>query len=250
MNIQKLQLYIQILLLLCAIGLISACDTDNLLNIDREMLAIDLASDSRTLNIGDTTTITASVDYSGNSSVLVYEWDVNGGRIVGDGTNVVYVAPESTGTYTITLKVTDGTVTERGNIQIQVNVGNAIIAMPNRYWQGNTFTQTLTYRLNVEELFRENITLRYEILQDTALAGAFLNIAINGISVVRNREIGDVQPTEQLLTAGDVDVSSIITAPGNYELTLTLEVVNVMQDAWLLRKLTFIGVEGSLSEIR
>jgi hypothetical protein len=122
--------------------------------------------------------------------------------------------------------------------------------MPNRYWQGNTFTQTLTYRLNVEELFRENITLRYEILQDTALAGAFLNIAINGISVVRNREIGDVQPTEQLLTAGDVDVSSIITAPGNYELTLTLEVVNVMQDAWLLRKLTFIGVEGSLSEIR
>ena len=48
----------------------------------------------------------------------------------------------------------------------------------------------------------------------------------------------------------EVDVSSVITAPGNYELSLTLEIVNVMEDAWLLRKLTFIGVEGTLSEIR
>lgn len=250
MKIQKLQFYIQILCLLCVIGLVSACDTENLLNMDREMLDIDLRSETQTLNIGDTTTITATVNYSGDSAVLVYEWNASGGRIVGHGESVVYVAPESAGTYTITLEVSDGTVTERNDIRMEVNIGHAIVAMPNRYWQGNTFTQTLTYRLNVEEIFRDNITLRYEILQDTARAGAFLTITINGTPVIRNRAIGAVQPAEMLLIADNVDVSRIITAPGNYELALTLEVVNVMEDAWLLRKLTLIGVEGTIAELR
>ncbi|MDE0484260.1 MAG: hypothetical protein OXI67_16895 [Candidatus Poribacteria bacterium] len=250
MKIQKLQIYIQILCLLCAIAFVSACDTENLLNIDGEMLDIDLQSETQTLNIGDTTTINATVSYSGNSAVLVYEWNASGGRIVGDGDTVVYVAPESAGTYTITLEVSDGTVAERNDIRIEVNIGHAIVAMPNRYWQGNTFTQTLTYRLNIEEIFRDNITLRYEILQDTARAGAFLTITLNGTPVIRNRAIGAVQPAEMLLIADGVDVSRIITAPGNYELALTLEVVNVMEDAWLLRKLTLIGAEGTIAEVR
>ena len=250
MKFQKLLSYIRILCLLCAIGLVSACDTENLLNMDREMLDIDLQSETQTLNIGDTTTINATVNYSGNPAVLVYEWNATGGKIIGDGDSVVYVAPESAGTYTISLEVSDRTVTERNDIRIEVNIGHAIVAMPNRYWQGNTFTQTLTYRLNVEELFRDNITLRYEILQDTARAGAFLSIAINGVSVVRNRAIGVVQPDGPLTIADEVDVSSILIVPGNYELSLTLEVVNVMEDAWLLQKLMLIGVEGTISEIR
>ena len=250
MKIKELQFYVRILCLLCAASLISACDTNNLLSMDKEMLDIDLESESQTLNIGDTTTITASVNYSGDPAVLVYEWDASGGRITGNGTSVVYVAPESAGTYMITLEVSDGTITKRQDIRIEVNIGHAIVVMPNRYWQGNTFTQTLTYRLNVEELFRENITLRYEILQETARAGAFLSIAINGTNVIRDRAIGAVQPDGPLIIADEVDVSSILTAPGNYELTLTLEIVNVMEDAWLLQKLTLIGVEGTLSEIR
>ena len=250
MKIQELLSYIQILCLLFAVSLISACDTNNLLGIDEEMLDIDLEYESQTLNIGDTTTIMATVNYSGDSAVLVYEWQASGGRIVGDGTSVVYVAPESAGSYTISLEVSDGTVTERHDILIEVNIGHAIVAMPNRYWQGNTFMQTLTYRLNVEELFRDNIRLRYEILQETARAGAFLSIAINGVSVVRNRAIGVVQPEGPLTIADEVDVSSVLTVPGNYELSLTLEVVNVMEDAWLLQKLTLVGVEGTISEVR
>ncbi len=250
MKMQKLLTYFQILFLLCAVSLISACDTENLLNIDKEMLDLDLESESHTLNIGDTTTIKATVNYSGDSSELVYEWQASGGRIVGSGESVVYVAPESAGTYTITLEVSGDIVTARADIQIEVHISHAIVAMPNRYWQGNTFTQTLTYRLNVEELFRDNIRLRYEILQDTARAGAFLSITINGVSVMRNRAIGVVQPDGPLTIADDLDVSRIITAPGNYELSLTLEVVNVMEDAWLLRKLTLIGVEGTISELR
>ena len=250
MKNKSLVLFFHLLYVFCIICLVSACDTNNLLSIDEEMLDIDLASNSYTLNIGDTTTITAAVDYSADTDVLVYEWYTNGGRIVGEGPEIVYIAPETAGTYTITLEVTDGTVTARDDIQITVQIGHAIIAMPNRYWQGNTFTQTLKYRLNVEEVFLDNIRLRYEILQDTARTGAFLNIAINGTTVVRNRDIGGVQPAEPLLIADEVDVSSLIQSPGVYELTLTLEVVNVMQDAWLLQKLTLIGVEGSLSEIR
>ena len=56
MKIQELLSYIQILCLLFAVSLISACDTNNLLGIDEEMLDIDLESESQTLNIGDTTT--------------------------------------------------------------------------------------------------------------------------------------------------------------------------------------------------
>ena len=62
--------------------------------------------------------------------------------------------------------------------------------------------------------------------------------------------MGVVQPEGPLTIADEVDVSSVLTVPGNYELSLTLEVVNVMEDAWLLQKLTLIGVEGTLSEVR
>ncbi len=249
MKIQKLQKYLHTLFLLLSVALISACDTNNLLDIDREMLDIDLDTDVQTVNIGDTTTINAHIDYSGDA-VLEYEWDTNGGRIVGDGASVIFVAPETAGTYTITLEVSGRSVSERTNIQIQVELGNAIIVMPNRYWQGTTFTQTLSFRLNIEELFRDNITLRYEILQDTAQAGAFLSIAIDGTPVIQDERIGSVQPARMMSIADDVDVSSFISAPGNYELTLSLDIVNVMEDAWLLQKLTVIGAEGSLSEIR
>ena len=250
MKNQKIQIYFQILLLLMALCLISACETDNLLNIDAETLEITLNADTQMLNIGDTTTITATVNYSGDASALDFIWKVSNGRIVGDGNSVVYVAPESAGTNTITLEVTDGNVSDRQDIRIEVGIGHAIIATPNRYWQGNTFTQTLSYSLKVDEIFRENIKLRYEILQDTARAGAFLSITINSIAVVQDRTIGAVQPNEPQMIGDEIDISSVITASGNYELSLTLEIVNVMEDAWLLRKLTIIGVEGTLTEIR
>lgn len=250
MKLQGQLFYFKLLSILCAMCIISACDTDNLLNIDAETLEIDLESDTQTLNIGDTTTITATVDYSGDASVLDFIWKSSDGRIVGSGNSVVFVAPESAGTNTITLEVTDGNVTERADIRIEVGIGHAIVAMPNRYWQGNTFTQTLSFRLKVDEIFRENIRLRYEILQDTARAGAFLSISINDTSVVQDRSIGAVQPNEPQMIGDEVDVSNVITAPGTYEVSLTLEIVNVMEDAWLLRKLTIIGVEGTLTEIR
>lgn len=251
MKTEGIRFYFRILCLLSAIGLITGCDTENLLSLDEEILEIaTLSTGTQPLNIGDTTTLTATVNYSGEDTALGYRWRATGGMIVGDSTSVVYIAPETAGTYTITFEVTDGTVTASQDIRIEVSVGNTIVAMPNSYWQGNNFTQTLTYRLNVRKLFREKLTLRYEILQDAARAGAFLSIAINDTPLIRNRAIGTVQPAAPLLIEGEVDVSSVLRAPGQYELTLTLEVVNIMQDAWLLQKLELIGAEGTLLEVR
>lgn len=250
MKFQKLQFYVQILFLLSVLCFVSACETENLLNLDAETLEISLKADTQMLNIGDTTTITATVDYSGDASDLDYIWNVSNGKIAGEGDSVVYVAPDSAGTYTITLEVTDGIVSDRQEIRIEVDIGHAIIVYPNRYWQGNTFTQTLTFSLKVDEIFRENIKLRYEILQDTARDGVSLSIMINGIPVVKDRTIHAGTPDEPQMTGGEIDVSSVVTVPGSYELTLTLVIVDVMEDAWLLRKLTIIGVEGTLTEIR
>ena len=246
----KLQNHIHFFIVLLAICLISACDIEDPLSLNTEMLDVDLATESNTINIGDTTTISATTTYSGNSDALVYTWSATGGRISGEGSSVIYIAPETEGTYTITLEVSDGTVTEKSELRITVNLGPAIVATPNRYWQGNSFTQSLTFNLNVQRIIRDNLRLRYDILQDTARTGAFLSISIDGSQVMRNRAIGEVQPVEMIPFADEVDVSSVISEPGSYELTLTLEVINVMQDAWLLRKLTLIGAEGTITATR
>ena len=236
--------------IICLIGIITACDTENLLNSDLEMLEIEVESDSQKLIIGDTTTLKATVDYTGDHSVLIYKWSADAGRILGNGSTIVYVAPQSAGRYTITLEVTDGNSKKTSAIHIDVEIGKAIILLPNRYWKGNTFTQQLTFKLSVHEIHRENITLRYEILQDSARIGAFLSIAINDTNIIQDNLIGTVQPDEPVTVIDDIDVSHIITDTGIYEIKMTLDVIDVMDNAWLLKKLILIGLDGTLSEIQ
>ena len=214
-----------------------------------EILEIDVETESQQLIIGDTTTLIASVEYTGDLSVLIYKWNAEAGRIIGNGRNIVYVAPQSAGRYTITLEVTDGDTTKNFSLQIDVEIGNAIILLPNRHWRGNTFTQELTFQLRVNEIHRENVTLRYEILQDSARIGAFLSIAINDSDILHDSQIGTIQPVEPFIVADDIDVSHLITDEGIYEVKLTLDVIDVMENAWLLKKLMFIGLEGTLTEI-
>jgi hypothetical protein len=55
---------------------------------------------------------------------LSYEWSANGGNIDGDGAAAIWSAPSSSGTYTITIKVTDsngGETTDSINITVEVN---------------------------------------------------------------------------------------------------------------------------------
>ncbi len=242
--------YLLLFPIICLIPLIIACDTENLLNTELEMLEIEVETESQQLIIGDTTTLNATVDYTGDPSALIYKWNADAGRILGKGRSIVYVAPQSAGRYTISLEVTDGKIKKTYSLHIDVEIGNAIILLPNRHWKGNTFTQELTFRLSVHEIHRENITLRYEILQESARIGAFLSIAINDTNTIEDNLIGTVQPGEPLIVADDVDVSHLITETGIYEVKLTLDVIDVMDNAWLLKKLMFIGLEGTLSEIQ
>ena len=63
--------------------------------------------------------------------------------------------------------------------------------------------------------------------------GAFLNVDVNGVLLVEEEAIGEVDPPEKILITGKVDVSGIITGQGPYEVTLTLIVVN-SDRAWLV----------------
>ncbi|MCG9129906.1 hypothetical protein JT359_20150 [Candidatus Poribacteria bacterium] len=234
--------------IISVIVIISACDTENLLNPDIEMLEVEVETESQELIIGDTTTLNATVDYTGDPSALIYKWNAESGRILGNGKSIVYVAPQLPGRYQISLEVTDGEIKKTYSLHIDVEIGSSIILIPNRYWKGNTFTQDLTYKLAVKEINREDVTLRYEILQEAAQVGAFLSITINNTNILQDNLIGTIQPNEPLLVADDVDVSHIITDTGIYEVKLTLDVIDVMEKAWLLKKLMFIGLEGTLSE--
>jgi hypothetical protein len=113
------------------------------------------------------------------------------------------------------------------------------------YWTGHNETLVLKYQVNVTQLLRQTVTLRYNILQDAARTGAFLNVEVNGVLLVEEEAIGEVRPVERPVITGRVDVSRIITGPGRYEVTLILAVVNVVERGWLLQKAELIGAEGS-----
>ena len=54
---------------------------------------------------------------------LIYAWSANSGKIVGDGDTVTWIAPETPGTYTIGVTVTDGKGGEaRDSTNIVVNI--------------------------------------------------------------------------------------------------------------------------------
>ena len=46
-----------------------------------------------------------------------------------------------------------------------------------------------------------------------------------------------VQPDEPMIVIDDIDVSHIITDIGVYEVKLTLDVIDVMDNAWLLKEI-------------
>lgn len=112
------------------------------------------------------------------------------------------------------------------------------------YWQPSGGTQA--FRLAVHTLLREKRRLRYHIVQNQAQSGAFLSVAIDNTFLVKDKAIGKVQPTAPLLISDELDISSVLRAPGHYELTFTLKVIDTPEKGWLLRKIELIGVDGTL----
>ncbi len=225
---------------------LTGCGNDPLTNPVRNTLEISgLSLTNQTVNAGDTATVTALTNYSGQAGDLIYTWKATAGKIIGTTASVTYLAPDTPGTYTITLELTDGFVVDQRSITVEVIASHSLSIGSNTYWAGDSTTPELKYQVKVTTIFRRDVMLRYEILQDQARAGAFLSIYINGAPLVREKAIGEVQPVGQPVIKGDVDVSSIIKGPGQYEVTLTVEVTKAVERGWLLRSAQLIGAEGS-----
>jgi hypothetical protein len=217
--------------------------------LPEHMLEINgLSVASQTLNAGGTTTVTARVNYSGMEADLIYKWKASSGQIIGDGPSVTYLAPDRAGAYTITLELTDGFEAAQNSITVEV-VAQALTIGANAYWPGNSLTPTLKYRISVAQLTRPDVRLQYEIVQDAATTGAFLSVQINGVTLLEEAAIGEVQPANKPLSVGEVDAAKVITGPGEYELTLSLLVIKAVDRGWLLQKAELIGAEGNANRL-
>ena len=235
------------ILILILIG----CDTDPTLTppIRHTVEISGLNLTNQTLEAGGTTTIAATFDYSGDEADLIFRWEASSGQIIGEGSSVTYVASDTAGTHTITLQLTDGFAMTEHAITVEVLAQQSLLIDADTYWVGQGETLVLKYQVNVTQVLHQPVILQYEIVQDEARAGAFLNVDVNGVLLVEEEAIGEVDPRERILITGKVDVSGIITGQGPYEVTLTLIVVNSGERGWLLQKAELIGAEGSAVQL-
>ena len=235
------------ILILILIG----CDTDPTLTppIRHTVEISGLNLTNQTLEAGGTTTITATFDYSGDEADLIFRWEASSGQIIGEGSSVTYVASDIPGTHTITLQLTDGFAMAEHAITVEVLAQQSLLIDADTYWAGQGETLVLKYQVSVTQVLHQPVILQYEIVQAEAKTGAFLNVDVNGVLLVEEEAIGEVDPRERILITGKVDVSGIITGQGPYEVTLTLIVVNSGERGWLLQKAELIGAEGSAVQL-
>ena len=200
---------------------------------------------NQTLEAGGTATVTVTFDYSGDEADLIFRWEASSGQIIGEASSVTYVASDTPGTHTITLQLTDGFAIAEHAITVEVLARKSLLIDADTYWAGQGETLALKYQVNVTQILHQPVILQYDIVQDEARAGAFLNVDINGGLLVEEEAIGEVDPPERIVIMGEIDVSRVITGQGRYEVTLTLAVVNTVERGWLLQKAALIGAEGS-----
>ena len=231
------------LLILILIG----CDTDQTLAppIRHTVEISELNPTNQTLEAGGTATITATFDYSGDEADLIFRWEASSGQIIGETSTVTYVASDTPGTHTITLELTDGFAMTEHAITVEVLPLQSLLIGSDTHWAGQGESLVLKYQVNVTQVLHQPVILQYDIIQDEAKTGAFLSVYINGVLLVEEAAIGEVDPPERIVITGETDVSEIITGPGTYDITLTLVVVNAVERAWLLQKAALFGVEGS-----
>ena len=227
------------------------CDTDPTLTppIRHTVEITELNLTSQTLEAGGTTTITATFDYSGDEADLIFRWEASSGQIIGETSSVTYVASDTPGTHTIMLQLTDGFAMAEHAITVEVLVQQSLLIDADAYWVGQGESLALKYQVNVTQILHQPVILQYDIVQDEAKTGAFLSVDINGVLLVEEAAIGEVDPPERVVITGETDVSEIITGPGTYDLTLTLVVVNAVERGWLLQKAELVGTEGSAVQL-
>ena len=242
-----IRLFSVCILILILIG----CDTDSTLTppIRHTVEISGLNLTNQMLEAGGTTTITTTFDYSGDEADLIFRWEASSGQIIGEGSSVTYVASDTPGTHTITLQLTDGFAMAEHAIMVEVLAQQSLLIDADTYWAGQGETLVLKYQVSVTQVLHQPVILQYEIVQDEARTGAFLNVDVNGVLLVEEEAIGEVDPRERIPITGKVDVSGIITGQGAYEVTLTLIVINSVERDWLLQKVELLGAEGAAVQL-
>ena len=162
---------------------------------------------------------------------------------------MTYVASDTSGTHTITLQLTDGFAVAEHAITVEILAQQSLLIDTDTHWAGQGESLVLKYQINVTQILHQPVILQYDIVQDEAKTGAFLNVEVNGVLLVEEAAIGEVDPRERIVITGETDVSEIITSPGRYDITLTLVVVNAIERGWLLQRAVLIGVEGSAIQL-
>jgi hypothetical protein len=82
--------------------------TANVTVANRNPVISSLTANPTSVYTGETSTITCTATDPDGDTPLTYAWTKTGGTISGSGSSVTYTAPNTAGTYTITVTVSDG----------------------------------------------------------------------------------------------------------------------------------------------
>ena len=106
--VSRSSFFVCLLLVTCLLSLVTiiGCGGGGTKNNAPVISSIDV-SPSTTVNTGASITLTCNAT-DADGDTLSYSWTASGGTISGSGSSVTWTAPNTAGTYTITVKVSDG----------------------------------------------------------------------------------------------------------------------------------------------
>jgi hypothetical protein len=199
------------------------------------------------IGVGETTTIEAVVNYSGDETVLLYTWTVDAGSIQGFDSRATYIAPGDQGIYVISLRVSDGVISDERTVEINVGKQSveSMILDFDTHWPAEAHKDSLAYSVNIKNVVSDKVLIHYDITQDQDEFDAFLSIQVDQTVVLEETAIGAEQPSTAKRTVDEVDASHIIVAPGRYMVTFYIRPGNRVLNGWLLNEAKIIGVQGT-----
>ena len=233
---------------LCSLSLVLIFGCGEDFPILTETLEIaDLKVAQSSIGVGETTTIDASVDYSGDETVLMYRWTTEAGTVAGSGSRATYVAPGSPGAYYVEVIVSDGVISAGKTVTINVIQQSIEFLILDRdtHWPAAARMDKLAYNVNIKRVVGKKVVIHYDITQDQDEFDAFLSIQIGEKTVLEETAIGAEQPSTAKRTTDEIDVSNVITGPGRYMIYFYIRPGDRVENGWLMNEAKITGVQGT-----
>lgn len=237
----------------CSLALVVIVGCGEDISLFSETLDIEnIEVSPSSIGAGETTSVEAFVSYSGDETVLIYQWSADAGTIGGSGSGTTYIAPNSSGTYFVTLVVSDGVVSDEKTVQISVGeqAVESLILDFDTHWPATAHKDELSYRVNVKSIVGTRIFIHYDITQDMDEFDTFLSIEIGQSLALPETAIGAEQPSTSKRTIDQVDVSHIINTPGVYIITFYTRRSDPVPNGWLMNEAKIIGVQGTVDPLQ